>query len=112
MENSTDEYVATVADHWINELHDKIKKLKMERNLEARYMTFEELLRSREKAGIEQGKAEAVLLLLREHGPVPEQLAKEVLSQGNVEILEKWLKLAAKVSSIEEFAEKMYIHLS
>lgn len=111
MENSTDDYVATVTDHSISKLHDKIKKLKKERNLEARYMTFEELLKSREKDGIVQGKAEgkaeSILVLLADYGAVPEQLEEEISAQRNAETLEKWLKLAAKVSSIEEFTEKM-----
>lgn len=74
-------------------------------------MTFEELLRSREKDGIAEGiikgKAEDILELLEDYGSVPEQLAEEISSQQNVEVLKKWLKLAAKVTSIEEFTEKM-----
>ncbi len=111
MENSTDAYVVTVTEKSINKLHNKITELKKERELEARYMTFEELLRSREKDGIAEGiikgKAEDILELLEDYGSVPEQLAEEISSQQNVEVLKKWLKLAAKVTSIEEFTEKM-----
>lgn len=70
-------------------------------------MTFEELLKSREKAGIAQGKAESIIVLLSNHGSVPTQLAERISTQKNAETLEKWFKLAAKVSSIEEFAEQM-----
>lgn len=119
MENSTDAYVATVADHSINRLHNKITELKKERNLEARYMTFEELLKSREKdgiakgisqgiaKGITQGKVEDILELLEEYGSIPKHLSEKISAQQDVEILKKWHKLAAKVSSIEEFTEKM-----
>lgn len=115
MENSTDAYVATVTEQSINKLHNKISKLKKERDLEARYMTFEELLRSREKDGISQGisrgivqgKVEDILELLEDYGSVPEQLTEKILAQQDVEILKKWHKLAAKVTSIEEFIEKM-----
>lgn len=70
-------------------------------------MTFEELLRSREKDGIARGKAEDILELLEDYGSVPEQLAEKISSQQNVEVLKKWLKLAARVTSVEEFTEKM-----
>lgn len=78
-------------------------------------MTFEELLRSREKDGISQGisqgivqgKVEDILELLEDYGSVPEQLTEKILAQQDVEILKKWHKLAAKVTSIEEFIEKM-----
>ena len=50
---------------------------------------------------------ESILILLSDYGSVPEQLAEKISHQENTETLEKWLKLAAKVSSIEEFTEKM-----
>lgn len=115
MENSTDAYVATVTEQSINKLHNKISKLKEERDLEARYMTFEELLRSREKDGISQGisqgivqgKVEDILELLEDYGSVPKYLVEKISAQQDVETLKKWHKLAAKVTSIEEFTEKM-----
>lgn len=82
-------------------------------------MTFEELLKSREKEGIARGieegiakgkargKAEDILELLEDYGSVPEQLAEEISSQQDLDILKKWLKLAAQAKSIEEFTEKM-----
>lgn len=45
----------------------KITELKKERDLEARYMTFEELLRVREKDGIVKGKVQAILELLEDY---------------------------------------------
>lgn len=115
MENSTDAYVATVTDENISVLHGKVKMLKKERSLEARYMTVEEWMKSREKlalaSGLEQGltkgKAESVLQLLEEHGTIPKQLTDEILAQTDAEVLTGWLKLAAKVTSLEEFRQKM-----
>lgn len=119
MENSTDAYVATVTDENISVLHGKVKMLKKERSLEARYMTVEEWMKSREKLalasglekGLEQGmtkgKAESVLQLLEEHGTIPKQLTDEILAQTDAEVLTGWLKLAAKVTSLEEFRQKM-----
>ena len=107
IENSTDAYVATVTDASISELHEKVRKLKKERNLEARYMTFEELLKSRERDGIAKGKSEDILELLEDYGSVSEELIEKISTEQNIDVLKKWLKLAAKVSSIEEFTQKM-----
>ena len=70
-------------------------------------MTFEELLESRENAGKSIGKAEAILELLEDYGSIPSQLKDTIFSEKNPERLKKWHKLAAKVTSIEEFIEKM-----
>ena len=83
--NSTDTFVATVTNDSIHKLHDKVKKLKRARTLEARYMTFEELLKSRENAGKSLGKAEAkaeaILELLEDYGSVPVQLKDTIFSE-------------------------------
>lgn len=107
MENSTDAFMATVTDDSIHKLHNKVKKLKRARTLEARYMTFEELLESRENAGKSIGKAEAILELLEDYGSIPSQLKDTIFSEKNPETLKKWHKLAARVTSIEDFIEKM-----
>lgn len=109
--NSTDTFVAPVTDDSIHKLHDKVKKLKRARTLGARYMTFEELLKTRENAGKSLGKAEAkaeaILELLEDYGSVPVQLKDTIFSEKNPETLKKWHKLAARVTSLEEFMEKM-----
>ncbi len=57
--------------------------------------------------GISQGKIESILELLQECGTVPETLKKKISSQTDMEVLSKWHKLSARISSIEEFEEKM-----
>lgn len=54
-----------------------------------------------------EGKAEAVLELLTEHGTVSKKLKEVIMSQSDEKILRTWLKLAAKVENIEEFKSKM-----
>lgn len=103
MEQSTDAYVAEVEEDSIIRLHEKITALKQWRELEARYMTVEELLNIREK----KTKAECVLDLLRDYGVVPEELKERIQAQKDLSVLTTWLKLAARVTSVEEFAEKM-----
>ena len=60
-----------------------------------------------EERGIMKGKMEGILELLEESGRVSESLSKKLKEQRDPAILSKWLKLAAKVKSIEEFEERM-----
>ena len=52
-----------------------------------------------------EGKAEAVLLLLSDLGEVPEYLRNQIEGQKDGSVLAGWLRLAAKVQSIEEFVK-------
>ena len=76
-------------------------------------MLLEELLRD-ERAGGEakglamgktKGKAESVLLLLEDLGPVPDELRKAILEEQDMDILSKYLKLAAHAGSIAYFMD-------
>ncbi len=111
IENSTDAYVAKVEVEAINKLHDRVVKLKKERELEARYMTFEELLKSREEEGRvigeDEGRAAAILEILEDYGTVSEALKEKILAERDIEVLKNWNKLAAKVTTIKEFTERM-----
>ena len=57
--------------------------------------------------GKAEGKAEAVLELLKELGVVPKSLEETIVNEKDIEVLNKWLKLAAKAESIDAFAKKM-----
>ena len=72
-----------------------------------KYMRMWEERREILMDGIEQGKALSILELLAEAGPVPENLRKRVMEQTEETVLSKWLKLAAKSSSIEEFCRNI-----
>ena len=103
VENSTDDYVSGIKDDSIERLHEKVTALKRWRGLEAKYMTFEELLKRRESKGI----AETVLTFLEVYGTVPEDVRERILSERHIEVLKNWTKLAAQVDSVEEFVSKM-----
>ena len=49
------------------------------------------------------GKIEAILELLNDIGTVPDDLKQTIEAETDVNTLSTWLKLAAKVESIEEF---------
>jgi hypothetical protein len=54
-----------------------------------------------------EGRHEGIFELLEENGSISDELRKKIQSETNPLILKKWLKLAAKASSIDEFTEKM-----
>ncbi|MGN0341895.1 MAG: hypothetical protein ACI4DO_03800 [Roseburia sp.] len=60
-----------------------------------------------QKRGRMEGKAEDVLELLEEYGSIPQELMTKVMIEENMDTLKGWLKLAAKVDSIEEFTSRM-----
>lgn len=74
VEQSTDSYVKEHEDESLNRLHEKISKLKKNRGLEGRYMTVEELLKKRERQGLEQGQERMGQLcqLMRKDGRLEE----------------------------------------
>ena len=57
--------------------------------------------------GIQKAKQESVLELLEEYGVIPEQVRKAVLAQGDLDVLKRWLKLAASAGSMEQFEKEM-----
>ncbi len=69
--DSTDDYVAKIGDSKVKKIHAKVKALKQSRELEERYMRFEELLEKEHTKGtketlelvsrmVEDGKAEQI----------------------------------------------------
>ena len=56
--------------------------------------------------GKAEGKAEGILDFLSDLGFVSEDLKNEIFAEKDLEKLKKWLKLAARSRSIEEFREK------
>ena len=54
-----------------------------------------------------EGKAEDVLELLEELGPVPEKVREQIMKEQDLPTLSKWHKAAAKAGSVECFLEEM-----
>lgn len=57
--------------------------------------------------GMQQAKQEAVLELLEDVGSIPETIENKIREQYDMEVLKRWLKLAAKVETIEEFSNSI-----
>ncbi len=56
--------------------------------------------------GMLRAKKEGILELLQDYGEISNKLRRKIFAQRDMEILSKWLRLAAHVDSIEEFTEK------
>ena len=56
--------------------------------------------------GRAQGKAECILALLNYLGQVPESLQFKIMAHKNTEVLNQWLKYAAKAETINDFVQK------
>ncbi|MDT4533001.1 Rpn family recombination-promoting nuclease/putative transposase [Eisenbergiella tayi] len=105
MKNTTlDNPEIIVNDKRIQSLDRIVNEVKQSEEWEAVKMNILEI--GIEK-GIEQGKAASILELLEETGKVSEQLRQKILDQHDSEILSKWLKLAAKAETIEEFERRI-----
>lgn len=57
--------------------------------------------------GRTEGRAASILDFLGEYGEVPEELKNKITEEKDLTVLTGWAKLAAGVSGIDEFAEKM-----
>ena len=105
MKNTTlDNPEIIVNDKRIQSLDRIVNEVKQSEEWEAVKMNILEI--GIEK-GIEQGKAASILELLEETGKVSEQLKQKILAQHDSETLSKWLKLAAKAETIEEFERRI-----
>ena len=69
--------------------------------------SFERLLNKEKAEGKAEGRvedrAEAVIELLEDLGELSDSLKTCILEQNDLELLRKWLKVAARAESIEEF---------
>ena len=101
MKNTTlDNPEIIVNDKRIQSLDRIVNEVKQSEEWEAVKMNILEI-------GIEKGKAASILELLEETGKVSEQLKQKILAQHDSETLSKWLKLAAKAETIEEFERRI-----
>lgn len=57
--------------------------------------------------GISQGISQSIIEFLDEYGQVPESLKERIYNENDVDVLKRWNKLSARVTSVKEFMEKM-----
>lgn len=90
---------------------EAVHHVKQSRQMEERYMLLElEIKRERKEAKAEgkaEGKAEDIIELLEDFGAVPEELRDTIMQEQDLSVLKNWLKLAARVGSLEQFLNQM-----
>ncbi|MGN0355295.1 MAG: Rpn family recombination-promoting nuclease/putative transposase [Muricoprocola sp.] len=94
-------------DDFIKSLQETIDRIKKSREMEERYMIFEEMLRDERAEGRAEGKAESILELLEDLGEVSEEVRIKIMNEKNLDTLTSWHRFAAKSDSIEGFLSKI-----
>ena len=123
LKQSTEEVAEMHPDEKIRNIHERVKYLKRDRKLEAGYMTMEEYIREEAERraklmapSIAESMAESlaaskvaqsILSLAAELGTIPAEQQQRIAGEQDDETLEKWLKLAARSTTVEEFLSGM-----
>jgi len=102
-------------DDYVKALQESVRQIKDSRTMKERYMIWQEMLRDERNQGREEGREEgrieyAKTLLtsfLNEKGVIPESLSEALSEQTNLTTLNEWIKIASKVTSIEQFMKEI-----
>jgi len=111
MENTTDRAAAETGSERIQRIHKRVSEAKKSEAVGMKFMReLEERNAARAEGRAEgraKGRADAVLELLASLGAVPKEVEKQIQHQKDEDVLMKWLLLAAKAVSIDDFIKKM-----
>ena len=97
-------------DSYVEQLQNFIRKIKGSREMEERFMIFEEMLKEEREEGREEGRSvlkETLLLSLQSFGDVPDEVLEQIQTQQDMEVLKNWMQTAFQSKTLEEFVQKM-----
>ena len=94
-------------DERLKRLHESIREIKASADMEVEYMKMEERERIIRDEGKKVGRIETILEILEDKGELPEEVGMKIGAETNLEVLKKWLCLAVKSETIEEFCKEM-----
>ena len=97
-------------DSYVEQLQNFIRKIKGSREMEERFMIFEEMLKEEREEGREEGRSvlkETLLLCLQSFGDVPDEVLEQIQTQQDMEVLKNWMQTAFQSKTLEEFLQKM-----
>ena len=108
----------TFDDSYVEQLQNFIRKIKGSREMEERFMIFEEMLKEERAEGFAKGREEGLqegrstlketlLLFLQKFGDVPDEVLEQIQAQQNMEVLKNWMQTAFQSKTLEEFVQKM-----
>lgn len=92
------------ADSFVAQVERRVQAIKANRDWEARFMLLELMLKDERK----EGRRDGIFELLAMYGEIPEDIRSQINDETDETVLKRWLITAAKVSSIDEFREKMH----
>ena len=68
---------------------------------------FDEIYKEEQEKGRIQGSIEILLDLLKEKGEISDKLLEKITESTDVDVVKKWIKIAAKSLTIEEFEKNI-----
>lgn len=92
-----------VIDDTTRELHEYVSRVRVRPEVRLEYMRFDEIIEYERMDTIK----DCIRGLLEEYGEIPESFAERLRKEYSEDTLKQWLKLAAKVKSIDEFIENI-----
>lgn len=107
MENTTDRVAAETGSERIQRIHKRVSEAKKSEAVGMKFMRELEERNAARAEGRAEGRADAVLELLASLGAVPKEVEKQIQHQKDEDVLMKWLLLAARAASIDDFIKKM-----
>lgn len=105
MQESTSQ---NVTDEITKKVDRMIQKVKTKPEVKIVYTTYDDLIRYKEQQAAINAKIEVIHSLLEDYGDIPEALDK-LLQDTDINTLDKWIKIAAKVNNIDDFMQKTNI---
>ena len=105
------DYVETkkTTNNYTRQLDESVDKARMNKEWRVEYMkTLLHDMDVRQEGidmGIAKGMSDSIMEFLGEHGEVGDELRETIYAQKDTDVLRKWVKLSATVSSIEEFVQ-------
>lgn len=104
----------TFDDPYVEQLQNFIRKIKGSREMEERFMIFEEMLKEERAEGFAKGREEGrstlketLLLFLQSFGDIPDEVLEQIQAQQDMEVLKNWMQTAFRSKTLEEFVQKM-----
>ena len=94
-------------DEFVRRVQQEVFRVKSDQEIRSSFMTLEELLRDERAEGKVEGKAEDIMLFLTPLGAVPSHIQESIYGEKDSQVLEKWLRAAARADSMEAFIKSM-----
>ena len=97
-------------DSYVEQLQNFIHKIKGSREMEVRFMIFEEMLKDEREEGRDEGRSvlkETLLLCLQSFGDISNEVLEQIQAQQDMEVLKNWMQTAFQSKTLEEFVQKM-----